>query len=454
METTKIDESPKLLWENILSHIKGNIPEESFTSWFSKSRGIELKDDYLLVELPNNFFIDWIEHHYSTIVAEAVKQSTPTNIRIAFTSAGLQNERPRGTLNKYSGRKRTDRIVFSANGTKFSPRYTFDTFVVGKCNQFAHAASLAVAEAPVEAYNPLFIYGGVGLGKTHLMHAIGNFIQKNHSNSRVYYTPAENILNELIDAIQHARQTEFKKKYREKDVLLIDDIQFLHGKERLQEEIFHTFNYLYEGNKQIVISSDRPPKEIPTLEERLRSRFQGGLVVDIQPPDLETRIAILHKKAHLEGMKIPQGVAYYIASRVKSNIRELEGMLIRLFALSSLSGSEINEQLAEEVLKDLFGREQHITKETILKKVSEEFSLPLDEIKGRKRTKSYALARQISMYLIKDILKLSLVEIGQFFGGKDHTTVIHAIKKIEEIRKTDSTIDEMIKRITMRIKGE
>jgi len=454
VEIVKINEAPKNLWETILSNIKSRIPKESFTTWFSVSKGIELKDGILLVEMPNNFYIDWIEEHYSNIIEQAVNASTGNNLRIAFKASTLNGVKSKEPSILSNLKKKPGRIIYSANGTKFNPRYTFDTFVVGKCNQFAHAASLAVAEAPAEAYNPLFIYGGVGLGKTHLMHALGNFVQKNCSHLKVYYTPAENILNELIDAIQNYRQTEFKKKYRDKDLLLIDDIQFLHGKERLQEEIFHTFNYLYEANKQIAISSDRPPKEIPTLEERLRSRFQGGLVVDIQPPDLETRIAILHKKAQLEGMKIPQGVAYYIASRVKSNIRELEGMLIRLFALSSLSGRDINEALAEEVLKDLFGNEQRITKEMILKKVAEEFSLPGDEIRGRKRTKNYAMARQIAMYLIRITLSLSLVEIGQFFGGKDHTTVIHAIEKIEELKKSDSTIDEIIKRISSRIKGE
>ncbi len=449
-----MNEEPKLLWENILNQIKGAINPESYTTWFSDSRGVELKEGLLMVEMPNNFYIDWIEEHYSNIIEQAIANATGNNFRIAFKASIPDSKKTKGSAPVSVPRKKQARIIYSVNGTRFNPRYSFDTFVVGKCNQFAHAASLAVAEAPAEAYNPLFIYGGVGLGKTHLMHAVGNFAQKNHSGLKIYYTQAENILNELIDAIQNNRQMDFKRKYREKDVLLIDDIQFLHGKESLQEEIFHTFNFLYEGHKQIVISSDRPPKEIPTLEERLRSRFQGGLVVDIQPPDLETRIAILHKKAQLEGMKIPQGVAYFIASRVKSNIRELEGMLIRLFALSSLSGCEINEKLAEEVLKDLFGHEQRITKELILKKVAEEFSLPPEEIRGRIRTKSYALARQITMYLIRTILSVSLVEIGQFFGGKDHTTVIHALEKIEDLRKSDSTIDELLRRITTRIKGE
>jgi len=454
VEPVGIAQEPRVLWDNILASIKGRIPEESFATWFSVSKGIELKDGILLVEMPNNFFIDWIEEHYSTIIEQAVSTATGNNLRIAFKASLLGEVKPKvpNVLNIL--RRKPSRIIYSANGTKFNPRYSFDTFVVGKCNQFAHAASLAVAEAPAEAYNPLFIYGGVGLGKTHLMHALGNFVQKNSNSLKVHYTQAENVLNDLIDAIQNNRQPDFKRKYRDKDILLIDDIQFLQGKERLQEEIFHTFNYLYEANKQIVISSDRPPKEIPTLEDRLRSRFHQGLVVDIQPPDLETRIAILHKKAQLEGLKIPQGVAFYIASRVKSNIRELEGMLIRLFAVSSLSGCEVNEQLAEEVLKDLFGAERRVTKELVLKRVAEEFSFPAEEIRGRKRTKSYALARHVAMYLIRSMLDLSLMEIGQHFGGKDHTTVIHAVRKIEELRKNDSTIDEIVKRISTRITGE
>jgi chromosomal replication initiator protein len=363
-------------------------------------------------------------------------------LRLACKALKQEGDRPR---------RKKKRIILSHDGTRLQERFSFESFVVGKNNEFAHAAALAVAEAPGEAYNPLFLYGGVGLGKTHLMQAIGNFIYRQYKNLRVYYTPAENIMTELIDAIQKNQQMEFKRKYRTKDVLLIDDIQFLYGKERLQEEIFHTFNYLYSQGKQVVITSDRPPKEILTLEERLTSRFQGGLVVDLQIPDLETRIAILHKKAEAENVSIPSNVAYYIASRVKSNIRELEGCLIRLLALASLSGQDVTEQLADEILKDLIGKGSKITKQMILRNVIDEFGFSEAELKGKKRTQKLALARQTSMYLLRAHLSLSLAEIGDFFGGKDHSTVIHAIDKIEHLKKTDLEYFQRLERITNKI---
>ncbi len=437
-------EQAKFTWENILEYVRERINPQSFVTWFGSSRGVELKDDVLLVEFPNGFFIDWIEEHYHNILEEAVGELNSGKLRLAFKALRQQGDRPM---------RKKKRLILSHDGTKLQERYSFENFVVGKNNEFAHAAALAVAEAPGEAYNPLFLYGGVGLGKTHLMQSIGNFIHRQYKHLNVYYTPAENIMTELIEAIQKNQQMAFKKKYRTKDILLIDDIQFLYGKERLQEEIFHTFNYLYSQGKQVVITSDRPPKEILTLEERLTSRFQGGLVVDLQPPDLETRIAILQKKAESENIKLPANVAYYIASKVKSNIRELEGCLIRLLALSSLSGQEVTEQLAEEVLKDLLGSGGKITKEVILKNVIEEFGFSETELKSRKRTQKLALARQTSMYLIRTFLNLSLVEIGDFFGGKDHTTVIHAIEKIEKLKHTDFSYKQNLERIINRING-
>ncbi|UCC12428.1 MAG: chromosomal replication initiator protein DnaA [candidate division WOR-3 bacterium] len=437
-----MSENAKTTWDNILVYVRERINPQSYNTWFGSSRGVELKDDVLLVEFPNGFFIDWIEEHYYSILEEAVQHINGNKLRIAFKAIREQGDRPR---------KKKKRLILSHDGTKLQERYSFENFVVGKNNEFAHAAALAVGEAPGEAYNPLFLYGGVGLGKTHLMQAIGNFIHRQYKTLNIYYTQAENIMTELIEAIQKNQQMAFKKKYRTKDILLIDDIQFIYGKERLQEEIFHTFNYLYSQGKQVVITSDRPPKEILTLEERLTSRFQGGLVVDIQPPDLETRIAILHKKAETEDIRIPSNVAYYIASRVKSNIRELEGCLIRLLALASLSGQDVNEQLAEEVLKDLLGSSSKITKQMILKQVIEEFGFSEVELKGRKRTQKLALARQTSMYLIRTLLSLSLAEIGEFFGGKDHSTVIHAIEKIEHLKKTDIEYFQRLERITNRI---
>lgn len=437
-------DSAKSTWENILGVIQGRINSQSFNTWFSSSQGVELKDDVLLVEFPNSFFIDWIEEHYYSILEEAVEQVNGNKLRLAFKAVKQQGDRPR---------KKKKRLILSHNETKLQERYTFESFVVGGNNEFAHAAALAVAEAPGEAYNPLFLYGGVGLGKTHLMQAIGNFVHRQYKTLNVLYTQAENIMTELIEAIQKNQQMAFKRKYRTKDILLIDDIQFLYGKERLQEEVFHTFNHLYSQGKQVIITSDRPPKEILTLEERLTSRFQGGLVVDLQPPDLETRIAILCKKAEAENVAIPSKVAYYIASRVKSNIRELEGCLIRLLALSSLSGQSVSEQLAEEVLKDLLSSTHRITKQMILKNVIDEFGFSEAELKGKRRTQKLALARQTSMYLIRNMLNLSLAEIGTFFGGKDHSTVIHAIDKIENLRKSDVEYYQRIQRITNRING-
>ncbi len=429
-------------WKNVLDLIKERINPQSFNTWFGSSCGVELKEDVLLVEFPNGFFIDWIEEHYYNILEEAVQQLNGNKLRLAFKAVRQQGDRPK--------RKRK-RLILSRDGTKLQERYSFESFVVGKNNEFAHAAALAVAEAPGEAYNPLFLYGGVGLGKTHLMQAIGNFVNRQRKKVNIYYTQAENIMTELIEAIQKNQQMAFKRKYRTKDVLLIDDIQFLYGKERLQEEVFHIFNHLYSGGKQVIITSDRPPKEILTLEERLTSRFQGGLVVDLQPPDLETRIAILQKKAETENVTIPSNVAYYIASRVKSNIRELEGCLIRLLALSSLSGQEVTEKLAEEVLKDLLGSGSKITKQMILKNVIEEFGFNEAELRGKKRTQKLALARQTSMYLIRTLLSLSLAEIGEFFGGKDHSTVIHAIEKVEGLKKSDIEFFQSLERITARI---
>lgn len=437
-----MDKEANNTWKIVLDYIQERINSQSFNTWFGGSCGVELKEDVLLVEFPNGFQIDWIEEHYYNILEEAVHQLNGNKLRLAFKALKQQGDRPK---------KKRRRLILARDGTKLQERYNFESFVVGKNNEFAHAAALAVAEAPGEAYNPLFLYGGVGLGKTHLMQAIGNFVHRQHKKTNVFYTQAENIMTELIEAIQKNQQMTFKKKYRTKDVLLIDDIQFLYGKERLQEEVFHIFNHLYSAGKQVIITSDRPPREILTLEERLKSRFQGGLVVDLQPPDLETRIAILQKKAESETIKIPSNVAYYIASRVKSNIRELEGCLIRLLAVSSLSGQEVNEHLAEEVLKDLLGSGKRITKQIILKNVIEELGFSEAEIRGKKRTQKLALARQTSMYLIRTMLNLSLAEIGEFFGGKDHSTVIHAIEKVEGLKKTNNEYFQRLERITNRI---
>ncbi|VTQ81428.1 chromosomal replication initiator protein DnaA, partial [Hathewaya histolytica] len=335
-----------------------------------------------------------------------------------------------------------------------NPKYTFNSFVIGNSNRFAHAASLAVAEAPAKAYNPLFIYGGVGLGKTHLMHAIGHYILQNNSKSKVVYVTSEKFTNELINSIKDDKNEEFRNKYRNVDVLLIDDIQFIAGKERTQEEFFHTFNALHEANKQIILSSDRPPKEIPTLEDRLRSRFEWGLITDIQAPDFETRIAILKKKADVDNLNIDNEVMVYIANKIKSNIRELEGALIRVVAYSSLTNKQINVDLAAEALKDIISNKQskQITIDLIQDIVSSYYNLKIEDLKSARRTRNIAFPRQIAMYLCRKLTDMSLPKIGEEFGGRDHTTVIHAYDKISENLKKDETLEDIVNELAKKIK--
>ena len=326
-----------------------------------------------------------------------------------------------------------------------NPRYTFDRFIVGPSNQFAHAACRAVAEAPSRSYNPLFIYGGVGLGKTHLMHAIGHYVLQHHPRLKLTYISSERFMNEMINAVRYDRILDFRDRYRTVDVLLVDDIQFVSGKEGTQNEFFHTFNALHDAQKQIVISSDRPPHDIPALEERLRSRFEWGLIADIQPPDIETRIAILKKKAETEAVPLPDGVAMYMANRIKSNIRELEGSLIRLIAYASLTGRGLTLELAQEVLRHVIEHEEKaVTIEQIQKFVAEYYQLKLAELKSRNNSKSVAMPRQVAMYLCKQLTNASLPEIGRSFGGKHHSTVIHSIKKVEEMRSNDPTFSSQI----------
>ncbi|MBZ9621303.1 MULTISPECIES: chromosomal replication initiator protein DnaA, partial [Clostridium] len=334
-----------------------------------------------------------------------------------------------------------------------NPKYTFDSFVIGNSNRFAHAASLAVAESPAKAYNPLFIYGGVGLGKTHLMHAIGHYILSNNPKSKVVYVSSEKFTNELINSIKDDKNVEFRNKYRNVDVLLIDDIQFIAGKERTQEEFFHTFNDLHEANKQIILSSDRPPKEIPTLEDRLRSRFEWGLIADIQPPDFETRIAILKKKADVENLNIPNEVMVYIATKIKSNIRELEGALIRIVAFSSLTNKEIGIDLASEALKDIISsrNSKQVTIELIQDIVSSYFNLKVEDFKSSRRTRNITFPRQIAMYLCRKLTDMSLPKIGEEFGGRDHTTVIHACEKISKGLKEDENLQDNVAELTKKI---
>ena len=344
-------------------------------------------------------------------------------------------------------------IVNDEMSSTLNPKYTFNSFVIGNSNRFAHAASLAVAEAPAKAYNPLFIYGGVGLGKTHLMHAIGHYILESNPNAKVVYVSSEKFTNELINAIKDDKNEEFRSKYRNVDVLLIDDIQFIAGKERTQEEFFHTFNALHDANKQIILSSDRPPKEIPTLEDRLRSRFEWGLIADIQVPDFETRMAILKKKADVENLNVANDVMGYIASKIKSNIRELEGALIRIIAYSSLTNREVSVDLATEALKDIISKKQgkHVTIDAIQDIVASYYNLRIEDLKSQRRTRSVAYPRQIAMYLSRKLTDMSLPKIGEEFGGRDHTTVIHAYEKISENLKTDDTLQHTVNNITKKL---
>ena len=413
------------IWEDVLNLIKVELTEVSFNTWLKSIEPISLTDNDIVLGAPNDFTKGILEGRYFNLIRNAITQIAEHNYNIKFIVPGeeVQPSPP-------SPKEIENEDVL--NKSKLNPKYSFSTFVTGKSNEFAHAASVAVAEAPAQAYNPLFIYGGVGLGKTHLMHAIGHFILSQNPNAKVVYVSSEKFTNELINSIREYKNEEFRNKYRNVDVLLIDDIQFIAGKEGTQEEFFHTFNALHDANKQIIISSDRPPKEIPTLEDRLRSRFEWGLITDIQPPDLETRIAILRKKANLENMEIPDEVMHLIANRIQSNIRELEGALIRVVAYSSLTNKSITEDLAEEALKDIMSNNKpvEITVDLIKDKVSKRFDIRMDDFSSKKRTRAIAYPRQIAMYLTRELTDLSLPKIGDEFGGRDHTTVIHACEKI------------------------
>ena len=425
------------VWQHVLSMIQTKLSKPSFDTWFKATKASFSSDSLLVISAPTTFAAEWLESRYTKLVRTTLSEYLGRQVDITFV---IEENKPPEPAAPYPAavpqRPAVQEETFSH---MLNPKYTFDTFVIGANNRFAHAASLAVAEAPAKAYNPLFLYGGVGLGKTHLMHAIGHYILEHNPSTRVLYISSEKFTNEFINAIRDNRGESFRIKYRNIDVLLIDDIQFLAGKEQTQEEFFHTFNALHEERKQIIISSDRPPKEIPTLEERLRSRFEWGLITDIQPPDLETRIAILRKKAKAENLDIPNEAMVYIANQIDTNIRELEGALIRVVAYSSLINQDISSHLAAEALKDIIpsGRPRMITIQDIQARVGEYFGLKLEEFKARKRTKAVAFPRQIAMYLSRELTDYSLPKIGEAFGGRDHTTVIHAHHKITQQVKAD-----------------
>ncbi|WHY77639.1 chromosomal replication initiator protein DnaA [Neobacillus sp. WH10] len=436
------------LWNAALANIEKKISKPSFDTWLKSTKAHSLQGNLLIITAPNEFARDWLEERYSQLISGILYEITGEELSVKFIIPQNQNESENDIALPPKKVKRDEDHGEIPQGI-LNQKYTFDTFVIGSGNRFAHAASLAVAEAPAKAYNPLFIYGGVGLGKTHLMHAIGHYVLDHNPAAKVVYLSSEKFTNEFINSIRDNKAENFRNKYRNVDILLIDDIQFLAGKESTQEEFFHTFNALHEESKQIIISSDRPPREIPTLEDRLRSRFEWGLITDITPPDLETRIAILRKKAKAEGLDIPNEVMLYIANQIDSNIRELEGALIRVVAYSSLINKDINADLAAEALKDIIpsSKPKVITIHEIQKVVGEHFSIKLEDFKAKKRTKSVAFPRQIAMYLSRELTDYSLPKIGEEFGGRDHTTVIHAHEKISKLLQSDSTLQKQMKEL-------
>lgn len=435
------------IWERIVEVIKSDLTPTSYNTWLVHIKPLTIIDNVLFLSTPNTFTKNIINGRYINIIYDATSKATNKLYEIKILSEDEEEYREiKESLEK-------ENLTESTTLSTLNPKYTFDTFVVGNSNKLAHAACLAVAQAPAKAYNPLFIYGGVGLGKTHLMHAIGHFINKHQSGYKIMYVTSETFTNELVNSIKDDKNEEFRNKYRNIDVLLIDDIQFIAKKERTQEEFFHTFNTLYEANKQIVISSDRPPKEIPTLEERLRSRFEWGLIADIQPPDYETRIAILKKKAQTENLNIPDEVLAYVAEKIQSNIRELEGALIRIVAFSNLTKSNIDLELTKHALKEIVGNKtRKITVKLIQEEVCKYYNIKLEDFRSRKRTKNIAYPRQIAMYLARELTDLSLPKIGEEFG-KDHTTVIHAYEKISNEIKQDELLSRQIEELKKRIKG-
>jgi len=442
--------TPDEIWNKSLAQIEARVGNNIIDLWFRPIKLSQFKEQQATVEIPNRFFKDWIEDNYPDIIAESIKGILGYPVTVRYKIA----EKMDPNVRKMDMRMETRRQRLASRGIYLNPKYTFENFVIGSSNQFAHASAKAVAEAPGKTYNPLFIYGGVGLGKTHLITAIGNAIIDKKPDMSVIFVSAEQFTNEVVSAIRHQKMGELKEKYRNIDLLLLDDIHFIANKTQTQEEFFHTFNTIYERQKQIVISSDRPPKEIGDVTDRLRSRFSMGLIADIQPPELETKVAIVQRKAEMEKILVPEDVAYYLASRVKSNIRELEGCLIRLGAQSSLTGRPINKDMAKTILQDLIeDDEKPVTTEQIQKTVAEHFALKVSDMKAKKRTKEVALPRQIAMYLSKQLTNLSLSDIGKNFGGKDHATVIYACKQIEEKRVKDEAFNRMIENLIRKIKG-
>ncbi len=428
-------------WTQILRQLQHRISPESFHNWLEPAQFSHIEGRSLIVSVPNASAKRWLETEYQNEILETARQLAMDFQTVIFVTPDSPGVGPAGPPTQVP-------FNFDSAAHVFNPKYTFESFVVGSCNQFAHAASRAVATNPSRMYNPLYLYGGVGMGKTHLMQAIGRELKNNYREMKVLYISSEQFLNEMINSLRYDRMTSFHERFRSVDALLVDDIQMLGSKERTQEEFFHTFNTLYGLQKQIVISSDCPPKEIPGLVDRLRSRFEWGLIADIQPPDLETKMAILDRKAEEEGIHLPEDVRSFMATKMKSNVRELEGALIRLIALGSLTGVEINISMAQQALKSIVTHsERKITIDMIQKAVCEEFNLKPGQLKEKTNAQHISYPRQVAMYLAKELTLCSLPEIGRAFGGKHHTTVLHSVKKIEGLHRTNNDLNRLIHKI-------
>jgi chromosomal replication initiator protein len=442
------------MWQEALGQLREQFGQQNFETWIKPIRAREASDAEILLEVPNKFFRDWLAEHFLRSIHETLALAAQHEVKISLAvNQNLQTSAEPPPVEKRAAERDTPKAPPRANN--LIPKYTFENFVVGASNQFAHAASLAVANQPGEHYNPLFIYGGVGLGKTHLINAIGHRVMERRPANKVLYLSSESFMNELIASLRRDKMDEFKTRFRNIDALILDDVQFIAGKERTQEEFFHTFNSLYEGHKQIIITSDKFPKEIPELEDRLRNRFEWGLIADIQPPDMETRVAILQKKAEVEGVMLPHDVAIFLAANIDSNVRELEGSLTRLGAFASLTKATISIDLAKEVLHNtLRGNSREVTVESIQKTICDYYNLKINDLKAKRRTKNIALPRQVAMYLARKHTSTSFPTIGSKFGGRDHSTVIHAAKTIEKKIKEDpqmqTTIEKLEKNLNIK----
>lgn len=441
------------LWHRALTHIQSELPSQAYETWFQPTRAVGSTSDSLTVEVPNLFFRNWLASHYTELVDRTLQSLANSRVRVEYTVSSSM-----GTVVMpipVPQASRLGREALSPSDLILNPQYTFNQFVIGPSNRFAHAAALAISESPAKVYNPLFIYGGVGLGKTHLMQAIGHRIQELHPSAKCLYLSSERFTNQLITAIQNHSMASFRERFRSADILLVDDIQFIGGKESTQESFFHTFNALYDAHRQIVISSDRPPKELRGVEERMVSRFEWGLVADVQPPDLETRVAILRKKAEAQGTRVPDDITLFIAERISSNIRELEGALNRVVASSVLTGREISVSMAQDVLKGLVAETaRHITVEKIQRLVANYFNLTVSDLKGKRRTREVSLPRQVAMALARELTEASLPAIGEAFGGRDHATVIYSCQKVQESAQRGGKVKDLLDSLRSQFKQE